>query len=83
MAQTYPSLANTRQSLRWAIFRGTLSAADALEGRSDTIADIFGCDSLEWVELVMALEAKGTKLQTVGDLMAFMDGVIDSAAKED
>jgi hypothetical protein len=46
--------------------------------KTDTLDDIglkiFGVKStLDFVELVMALEARGVKLDTVDDLMRFMD----------
>jgi hypothetical protein len=37
------------------------------------LAEILGIDSLDLVELVMAVEEKGMKVETVGDLMRFLD----------
>jgi hypothetical protein len=39
----------------------------------DTLAEILGIDSLDLVELVMAVEEKGMKIETVGDLMRILD----------
>jgi hypothetical protein len=64
-----------RDRLRSAILSGTLARTDTLDG--DTLAKILGIDSLELVELIMAVEEKGTKLDTVGDLMRFLDETKD------
>lgn len=37
------------------------------------MAEILGTDSADLVELVMAIEEKGMKADTVGDLMLFLD----------
>ena len=63
--------------LRSAILSGTLASTDKLNERGDTVAEILGTDSLDLVELVMTVEEKGTKLETVGDLMQFLDGMKD------
>jgi acyl carrier protein len=64
-----------RDRLRSAILSGTLASTDKLNERGGIVAEILGTDSLDLVELVMAVEEKGTKLETVGDLMQFLDGM--------
>lgn len=64
-----------RDRLRSAILSGTLATTDKLNDRGDTVAEILGTDSLDLVELVMELEEKGTKIDTVGDLMQLLDGM--------
>jgi len=39
------------------------------------VAELFGIDSLDLVELVMAFENNGLKLNTIDDLMRSMDQV--------
>ncbi len=60
-----------RKKLRSAISSGALAKTDTLD---DIGLKIFGVKStLDFVELVMALEERGVKLDTVDDLMRFMD----------
>jgi acyl carrier protein len=66
-----------RDRLRSAISSGTLALTDKLNERGDTVAEISGTDSLDLVELAMAREEKGTKLETVDDLLHFLDGMKD------
>ncbi len=73
------SFANMRKNLRWAIFRGVLAETNTLDERGSTVADIFGVSSLDLVELCMAVEERGSKLNTVGDLMRFMDEFKDDS----
>jgi hypothetical protein len=70
MGQSYSDL---REKLRSAISSGVLATTDPLD---DIGVKIFGVKtSLDFVELVMALEERGVKLETVDDLMRFMDQV--------
>jgi acyl carrier protein len=62
-----------RDRLRSALSSGTLAITDRLNKCADTLAEILGSDSLDLVELVMAMEEKGMKADTVGDLMRFLD----------
>jgi acyl carrier protein len=61
-----------RDRLRSALSSGALTRTDRLDD-CDTLAEILGIDSLDLVELVMAVEEKGMKIETVGDLMRFLD----------
>ena len=62
-----------RDRLRSALSSGALTRTDRLDDCEDTLAEILGIDSLDLVELVMAVEEKGMKIETVGDLMRFLD----------
>jgi hypothetical protein len=64
-----------RENLRSAVSSGVFASTDTLNDRGSTVAEIFGVDSLDLVELVMAFEEKGPKLKTIGDLMRCMDQV--------
>jgi hypothetical protein len=66
-----------RHRLRSALSSGTVARTDRLNECGDTLAEILGTDSLDLVELDMAAEEKGTKLDTVGDLMRFLDELGD------
>lgn len=68
---------NMRDRLRSALASGILAKTDMLNECGDTLTEILGIDSLDLVELVMAVEEKGTKLNTVGDLMRFLDEMND------
>jgi hypothetical protein len=52
---------------------GASTRTDRLNECEDTLAEILGIDSLDLVELVMAVEEKGMGVETVGDLMRFLD----------
>jgi acyl carrier protein len=69
------SFSDMRENLRSAISSGVLANTDTLNDRGSAVAEIFGVDSLDLVELVMAFEQKGPKLNTIGDLLRFMDQV--------
>ena len=62
-----------RDRLRTALSSGALTGTDRLDECEDTLAKILGIDSLDLVELVMAVEEKGMKIETVDDLMRFLD----------
>jgi hypothetical protein len=64
---------NPRDRLRSALLSGALSRADRLDECADTLTEILGIDSLDLVELIMAVEEKNVKIKTVGDLMRFLD----------
>ena len=71
-----PTLSDMRQNLRSAISSGVLTRTANLHECEPSVAKIIGVDSLDFVELVMAVEGNGTKLNTVDDLMRFMDDQI-------
>lgn len=71
-----PTFSDMRQNLRSAISSGVLTRTANLDECEPSVAKIIGVDSLDFVELVMALEGNGTKLNTVDDLMRFMDDQI-------
>jgi hypothetical protein len=62
-----------RDRLRSALLSGTLARTDKLNECGDMLAKVLGTDSLDLVEVVMAVEEKGTKLETVEDFMRFLD----------
>ena len=65
------SFSDMREKLRSAISSGVLARTDTLD---DIGVKIFGVKaSVDFVELIMALEEKGVSLSTVEDLMRFMD----------
>jgi hypothetical protein len=65
------SFSDAREKLRSAISSGVLAKTDSLD---DINVKIFGTKlSIDFVELVMALEENGVKLRTVDDLMRSMD----------
>ena len=66
-----------RDRLHQALLLGTLAKTDRLNECGAALAKILGTDSLDLVELIMAVEEKGTKLDTVGDLMQFLDELKD------
>jgi hypothetical protein len=67
------SFLDAREKLRSAISSGVLARTDTLD---DISVKIFGAKlSVDFVELVMALEKNGVKVRTVEDLMRFMDQV--------
>jgi hypothetical protein len=55
-----------RERLRQALLLGTVAKTDRLNECGAALAKISGTDSLDLVELIMAVEEKGTKLDTVG-----------------
>src|SRR5271168_5038213 len=63
-----------RENLRRAVTSGDLKREDNLEAVGEQLSDIFQCDSLDLVELVMAIEEqKGKSPTTVGDLMDLIE----------
>jgi hypothetical protein len=67
------SLSDIREKLRSAISSGVLARTDTLD---EIGAKIFGVKlSIDFVELVIALEENGVKLTSVDDLMRFMEQV--------
>jgi hypothetical protein len=62
-----------RHKLRSALSQGIVAGADTLDECGLKVAAIIDVDSLDFVELEMALEEAGKKLNTVDDLMRFMD----------
>jgi acyl carrier protein len=72
-----------RENLRRAVRSGDLKREDNLEAVGEQLSDIFQCDSLDLVELVMAIEEQKEKSPTtVGDLMDLIerDGPDETAA---
>jgi acyl carrier protein len=67
------SLWEMRQKLRSAISLGLLGSEDALDNCGSSVAEVMDVDSIDLVELVMMIEEKGSKVNTVGDLMRMMD----------
>jgi acyl carrier protein len=63
-----------RENLRRAVRSGDLKREDNLEAVGEQLSDIFQCDSLDLVELVMAIEEQKEKSPTtVGDLMDLIE----------
>jgi hypothetical protein len=62
-----------RDRLRSALLSGSLARTDRLSECGTALAEVLGTDSLDLVELVMAIQQKGVKLDTVDDLMRFFD----------
>jgi hypothetical protein len=52
---------------------GELNKEDSLEQVSNKIEETIGCDSLDLVEIIMALEARGLK-PTVAELIKLLEG---------
>jgi hypothetical protein len=69
------SFYDMRENLRSAIASGRFRSSDRLNDRGSDVAELFGIDSLDLVELVMAFENNGLKLNTIDDLMRSMDQV--------
>ena len=68
-------LMEMRDRLRQSLLLGSLARTDRLSECSTALAEVLGTDSLDLVELVMAIEEKGAKVDTVDDLMRFLDGI--------
>ena len=64
-----------RENLRSAISSGVLPGKDTLNERGSDVAKLFGVDSLDLVELIMAFEEQGPKINTIDDLMRRMDQI--------
>jgi len=62
-----------RDRLRSAISSGTVSTTGKLREHGEEIDQILGTDSLDLVELAMVAEETGARLDTIGDLMQFLD----------
>jgi hypothetical protein len=52
---------------------GELKPDDRLDDLTDQLTQIFQCDSLDFVELVMAEEERGRSIRTVGELLRSLD----------
>jgi hypothetical protein len=66
-----------RDRLRSALSSGILASSDRLDECGDALGKVPGTDSLDLVELSMTVKEKGRKLDTVGDLMRFLDEIED------
>ena len=67
------SFSDMREKLRSAISSGALAKTDTLD---DIGVNIFGVQSsVDFVQFVMGAEQRGVKLDTVDDLMRFMDQI--------
>jgi acyl carrier protein len=65
------------RTLRWNLKRaldsGELKPEDDLDDVTDQLTQIFQCDSLDLVELVMTMEETSRSLRTVGELLALLE----------
>jgi hypothetical protein len=52
---------------------GELKPDDKLDDVTDQLTQIFQCDSLDLVELVMAEKERGRSIRTVGELLRSLD----------
>jgi hypothetical protein len=73
------------RSLRWNLTRaldaGELKPEDNLDDVADQLTQIFKCDSLDLVELVMTVEETGRTPRTVGELLTLLEsGSADDAS---
>lgn len=64
-----------REKLRLAVSSGVFASGDVLNDRGSEVAEFLGVDSLDLIELVVALEENGTKIRTIGDWLRAMDQV--------
>jgi acyl carrier protein len=62
-----------RWNLKRALDSGELKPDDKLDDVTDQLTEIFQCDSLDLVELVMAVEERGRSIRTVGELLRSLD----------
>jgi acyl carrier protein len=64
-----------REDLRRAVESGALRRVDDLESVADKLTDIFQCDSLDLIELCMALEKQKKSIvpKTVGELIDLLE----------
>jgi len=62
-----------RWNLKRALDSGDLKPDDKLDDVTDQLTQIFQCDSLDLVELVMAAEEGGRSIRTVGELLRSLD----------
>jgi acyl carrier protein len=62
-----------RWYLKRALDSGELKQEDKLDDVTDQLTQIFQCDSLDLVEIVMAAEEKGGRIRTVGELFRSLD----------
>jgi hypothetical protein len=60
-------------NLKRTIDSGELKPEDKLDDVTDQLTQIFQCDSLDLVELVMAAEERGGRITTVGELLKALD----------
>ncbi len=73
-----------RSNLKRALDSGEVKPEDALDDVTDQLTQIFRCDSLDLVELVMTVEKTGRSPRTVSELLTLLErgGADDvSAAK--
>jgi hypothetical protein len=68
-----PDPSDILRNLHLAVMSGELNREDSLEQVSGKLEEIIGCDSLDIVELFMALEEKGVK-PTVAELIKLFEG---------
>jgi hypothetical protein len=65
------------RTLRWNLKRaldsGKLKPEDDLDDVTDQLTQIFECDSLDLVELVMTVEETGRSPRTVGELLTLIE----------
>ena len=75
-------------NLRRAIESGELKREDDLDAAEDKLTEVFQCDSLDLVELIMGIEeGKHKKSRTIGDRIDLLedeksDGVASSAPRK-
>jgi hypothetical protein len=73
------------RTLRWNLKRaldaGELKPDDKLDDLTEQLSQIFKCDSLNLVELVMTVEETGRSPRTVGELLTQLErGSADGAS---
>jgi hypothetical protein len=65
------------RTLRWNLKRaldaGELKPEDKLDDVTDQLTQIFKCDSLDLVELVMTVAETGRSPRTVGELLTLLE----------
>jgi hypothetical protein len=69
-----------RWNLKRALDSGQLRPDDKLDNVTDQLTQIFECDSLDLVELVMAAEAGHGNIRTVGELLRSLDNSDDDTS---
>jgi hypothetical protein len=62
-----------RSNLKRALDSGELKPEDDLDDVTDQLTQIFRCDSLDLVELVMTVEKTGRSPRTVGELLTLLE----------
>jgi hypothetical protein len=66
-----------RRTLQAAVDSGELGPEETLEHAAKKLDELLGWDSLDIVELSMALEEKGIVVTTVGDLIRLLESGFD------